>query len=115
MVSCPKCGSAEISGPTYCNERVTCELFRRNPLTSATSEHLHYRCRRCGYLEARLCLDDPWTTDRKSKDPQVDRLCTCGHGHRRHSSGVGQCMMPLFSRDLNAYTCCGCGGFMEAQ
>lgn len=44
MVTCPKCGSTHISGPTY----------ERN---AYGFEHLRYRCDRCGYSETTGTLD----------------------------------------------------------
>lgn len=45
MVTCPKCGYATISGPTY-----------RPPL-GLSGELMVWRCNRCGYVEETKCRE----------------------------------------------------------
>ena len=47
MTHCPKCSYGWITGPTYCHG---CGLGPNH-----FTEHLHYRCQRCGYTKAEPC------------------------------------------------------------
>ena len=47
-LECPKCGTGQMVGPSYCPGRY-CDLGHW--------EHLHYRCERCGFRDAEPTKD----------------------------------------------------------
>ena len=51
MLTCPKCGLSNVQGPLYCKG---CGLSGFSPLRH---EHMHYRCRHCGYVAFEPCRD----------------------------------------------------------
>lgn len=50
MFECPKCNHHDVQGPTYCGGCTYGWTLR-------SKEHLHYRCRRCGYVAFEPCRD----------------------------------------------------------
>lgn len=51
MTECPKCGGANITGPTYCDGdgRRSCSQSWNS---MSHKEHLEYRCDQCGYRKS---------------------------------------------------------------